>query len=297
MSTWTDLSPATTPNQRYDAGIAWDYNDERVIMAGGVVSGVAVDDTWAFESGDWTDLSAPLPEPAIPCMFWDGTQIVANYASLSAVRTVGWTGSAWVDLAPGTQPSSRSDAVAALVPQGYVVMFGGQDISGTLDETWLWDGDWTQVFPATSPPASRTGVLGSDGIETLWFGGASVGSETWRWNHADTNWDQLTPATTPPAREYAVMARSASDQLVMFGGADGGGYFNDTWAWVNGRDWCECLPDVSPTPARDLSAMTYTPEGPIMFGGENPTGQDDTWQFQGSCFCPRGLYLAPSYAR
>ena len=37
---------------------------------------------------------------------------------------------------------------------GTVVLFGGQGRSGSLGDTWTWDGSaWTQAHPSTSPPA------------------------------------------------------------------------------------------------------------------------------------------------
>ena len=42
---------------------------------------------------------------------------------------------------------------------GDTVMFGGQDGSNLLAETWSWDGStWTQQAPATSP-STRSGPL------------------------------------------------------------------------------------------------------------------------------------------
>jgi hypothetical protein len=40
--------------------------------------------------------------------------------------------------------------------RGQVVLFGGYDGSGYLNDTWVWDGtNWVQKFPATVPRLAR----------------------------------------------------------------------------------------------------------------------------------------------
>ena len=52
------------------------------------------------------------------------------------------------------QPPARSGAAMAYdAANGSIVLFGGQNRSRSLDDTWTWDGSgWTQTHPATSPP-------------------------------------------------------------------------------------------------------------------------------------------------
>jgi hypothetical protein len=71
-----------------------------------------------------------------------------------------------------------------------VVRFGGSangTTSGTLGDTWTWNGTtWTQKLPAASPsPRSNPGLAYDTfrGVVVL-FGGANTGylSDTWEWN-------------------------------------------------------------------------------------------------------------------
>jgi len=72
-----------------------------------------------------------------------------------------------------------------------VVLFGGSDSSSSsLGDTWVWDGtNWTQNFPATSPPARAFHSMAYDAArgQVVLFGGcctsASGGdfNDTWVW--------------------------------------------------------------------------------------------------------------------
>ena len=83
------------------------------------------------------------------------------------------------------------------------------------------------------------------------FGGASGGEEqntTWLWDQVGGTWIQLSTKQSPPAREGAGMAYDvALGRVVLFGGQDNNGYFNDTWELIS-------TPSPTPTPT-----PTFTP--------------------------------------
>lgn len=60
---------------------------------------------------------------------------------------------------PGTIPAARSGHMMAYdTKRGVVVMFGGEERTGTymLNDTWEWDGqDWKQIFPDNFPQGRR----------------------------------------------------------------------------------------------------------------------------------------------
>ena len=69
-------------------------------------------------------------------------------------------------------------------------------------DTWVWDGsNWTEQFPATSPPARDSASMAYDPAtgNMVLFGGFEEGdlSDTWVWD--GTNWTEQFPATSPPA--------------------------------------------------------------------------------------------------
>jgi hypothetical protein len=170
------------------------------------------------------------------------------------------------------------------------VLFGGNNESTVLGDTWTRKGvTWTQQQPAHSPSA-RTGaamVYDPASRQLLLFGG-STGTEsgfqndTWIWN--GTTWRRLHPAASPPARHNADLAYdAATGQVIMFGGYDGS-YLGDTWAW-NGTTWTQLTPATSPSP-RDSESMTYdaATQTIVLFGGfSSATGRlGDTWSFNGT---------------
>ena len=82
---------------------------------------------------------------------------------------------------------------------------------------------WTQLSPATSPPARDFASMAYDPAtgQMVLFGGMGIGGsyldDTWTWN--GTTWTQQYPATSPSAREFASMAYDpATGQLVLFSG-------------------------------------------------------------------------------
>jgi hypothetical protein len=80
--------------------------------------------------------------------------------------------------------------------RGVVVLYGGDYGSGSLGDTWEWDGDdWTQVFPVQSPfPLHAVGMTWHGGPNPcvllqggVMNGGASIGT----WSYDGTTWTQL----------------------------------------------------------------------------------------------------------
>src|SRR5260370_3113902 len=196
----------------------------------------------------------------------------------------------WAQSTPATAPAARvfsqMDYDSA---RGVRVVFGGSSDSGTgnLNDTWEWDGArWTQMAPATSPPAVAAGMMAYDslrGVSVLFGGSESTGtsSSTWEWD--GVSWTQKSPATSPPARVWAGMAfDSVRNRIVLFGG-DGNGMLGDTWEY-NGTVWAQMHPAASPTPRRG-PALAFDPTRgrTVLFGGAYASGRGAaTWEWERS---------------
>jgi hypothetical protein len=104
-------------------------------------------------------------------------------------------------------------------------------------------------------------------------------SERWLWTQKED--------IGPSPRASAAMAYEAARQrVVLFGGGDFGGFFNDTWEW-DGDAWTQ-VADMGPS-ARQLFDMTYdeSRQRLVLFAGEVKTSTQDTelngetWEWNG----------------
>jgi hypothetical protein len=140
-------------------------------------------------------------------------------------------------------------------------MFGGlADVNP--NNTWTYDGTtWTLQSPAVQPllvyAASAAFDPGLQGV--VLFGGGSGGVDqntTWLWDQVGATWTSLTTAQSPPAREGAGMTYDeALHRVILFGGQDNNGYFNDIWELVP-----TATPTPTPTPTPSPTAtLTPTP--------------------------------------
>ena len=148
---------------------------------------------------------------------------------------------------------------------------------------------WTQLSPATSPPARSGASLAYDSgtSQLVLFGGASVGigvlNDTWTWD--GSTWTELSPPTSPAARAYASMTYDpATGQLLLFGGQTANGaVLGDTWIW-NGTTWTQLSPATSPSARAGASIAYDSATSQLLLFGGNIDGSvvNDTWIWNGT---------------
>jgi hypothetical protein len=117
---WTDVTPGGgNPSIRRSMRIAYDTNNSKALMVGGIDGGGTLDETWE----------------------WDGSI------------------PSWTQLAPATTPTARSDHGLVYVPdETKFLIFGGRS-GGGLDvgATEEYDGtDWNAVTPFQQPNARQS---------------------------------------------------------------------------------------------------------------------------------------------
>ena len=114
-------------------------------------------------------------------------------------------------------------------------------------------------------------------------------------------WTDVTPDDSPTARPWAAAAYDPkSDQVVMFGGNDGGGESGDTWVF-DGQSWTLLDLEVYPDD-RLQTGMTYdrARDEVVLFGGgcDCPTLiYGDTWVFDGGHWTERTPETSPPKLR
>jgi hypothetical protein len=204
-----------------------------------------------------------------------------------------WDGTTWTKQQPTAAPSPRTGAAMVYdTATGQLLLFGGSRHpftgGGYLGDTWTWDGTtWTQLHPATSPPARHNADLIYDAAsnEVILFGGydGHYLNDTWAWD--GTTWTQLHPATSPPPRDtHSLVYDPASQTAILFGGYNGE-RLSDTWSW-DGTSWAQLSPATSPgmTSTAWQAAYDDASQQLVLYGGDaNTRGFSNvTWTWTGT---------------
>src|SRR6478609_5135110 len=148
----------------------------------------------------------------------------------------------------GDQPPARVKTALAYDPDLHAaVLYGGSDDaldSPPLDDTWAYDGKWTQLepphsgFPRHSHAMAYTGTPPS----LLVFGGrdenGDLSGSTLRWQ--DGAWTEIATAGPPKRDEHAMtyVPGLAGGDVVLYGGSGSPSWLDDTWIW-SGTAWAE----------------------------------------------------------
>lgn len=301
---WVGISTAGAPAPpgRLAGGLAYSPVAGYSVLFGGCTRHLCpAGDTWKYESGNWTNLTAtlsPAPAPRYGAVLVfdaaDGSLILFGGQGSSAMLNDTWafTGGTWTPLtAAGHAPSPRAFAQAAFDPgRDAVVLFGGRSPTGaTLDDTWAFAGGvWTNLTgtsPESPPPRSAGGFAwdAPDGAAVLFGGaGANGAPRNDTWSFGATGWTNLTTAagTAPAARTNTTLAFDAGrSALLLFGGEGVGTAFSDTWAFSAGR-WTALTANLSASPGPRYGSMsTYDASDGylLLFGGMLGGSRYATW--------------------
>ena len=186
-TTWTRLSPSTSPSARDDASMTYDTSAGNLVLFGGYdATGTTLGDTWTFDGTTWTKESPYASPPPLASQ----ANAMAYDAALSRVLLFGgtntsgqttasfylWNGQAstWAVVDNSQTAADRSGgALAPGAGNGQLVLFSGysSDFSGVYDDTELLDwgirgnstGDATLSFPVDST-TSATVDLGAGNL-------------------------------------------------------------------------------------------------------------------------------------
>jgi hypothetical protein len=258
---WTNLtgSVGPAPIPRSDAAVVADPQVGGLLLYGGLAgSGAFETDTWSFSNDHWTDLtnSSGTPPTArfAPAMAYDssdGETVLFGGENQGG----GHLNDTWT-FAHGNWSNITSTALSAPSPRRYasiaddppdhgVLLFGGQNASGTFGDTWEFAaGHWHDLSSTlqSSPLARRAAMMSYDSTNrsVLLFGGDSsiygTGlADTWRFQLGRW-WDLTAYAANPPGARFATgMSDDPTDNGTVFvGGCTAVGctsYLGDTWTW------------------------------------------------------------------
>jgi RHS repeat-associated protein len=202
-STWTQLSPSTSPGNLAFASLAYDPSTGNLVLFGGATS---TGDSPGFGGGS----SAPS----------------------ESSKTWTFNGTNWTQLSPTTSPPARDDASMAYdTSESDMVLFGGFSATGTyLDDTWTFNGTtWTEQSPYASPPAlaMQTNAMAYDSVlgRIIMFGGTDSSGDntdgTYVWDQQTGTWATMNPTDSANNESGASIAPAAvNGQILLFGGYD-----------------------------------------------------------------------------
>jgi hypothetical protein len=254
-STWSIIA-TTGPTPRAFMQMTYDAKSRSVVLFGGEGEDGSAGcescaDTWTF-NGAWT-LQDPTTSPPSDfgySMAYDPTigKVVLAGGAGDPAHTWLWNGETWNrrSSAPfGSTVKLNTGATMTYDPSLKAVLYVG-GISQTRKgsflsdfETWEWAGtSWTELFPATSPPARRLFGASYDttaGGIVIFGGQLTTGSQaatgdTWLFD--GTSWYQINTRFSPVARlEFSMAPAFRNGPPMVFGGFGGERPLarHDTW--------------------------------------------------------------------
>ncbi|MCX5976760.1 MAG: hypothetical protein NTV33_08050, partial [Coprothermobacterota bacterium] len=199
--TWTNRNPVSSPPARSNHAMAYDSQNGKVILFGGVSSKFLYD-TWAYDyaANTWTNRS-PASSP----------------------------------------PARFSHAMAYDSQNGKVILFGGDGSSFLNDTwAYDYAANtWTNRSPVSSPPARYSHAMAYDSQngKVILFGGDDSSfvrlNDTWTYEYASNAWTNRSPISSPLARfSHAMAYDSQNGKVILYGGSGSGGDLDDTWAFT-----------------------------------------------------------------
>ncbi|HEY3155145.1 MAG TPA: kelch repeat-containing protein, partial [Candidatus Eisenbacteria bacterium] len=272
--TWVELSPSGGPPPgRSLSSATYDPIRDRMIIFGGTSSSGShySNDVWALAlSGtpQWTQIfptGGPIPIRGLHSAIYDPVSDrmlvyggFDGFTSLDDLWGLSLSGApAWTQLTPaGAGPGARDYHRAIYDPAlNSMVLFGGHQFFPTatyFNDTWSLSLSgtlaWSQIPPPDPLPSARLGmsmVYDSTRDRILVYGGGDATGtlgDAWALSLSGSpTWAQAAPTgNVPPARvAHAAVYDPSSDQMVIYGGNNGGVRLNDSWSFR----WCApCAP-------------------------------------------------------
>lgn len=193
---WFRVQTEHSPSHRSDAAIAYDQQNDIVILHDGYCRDDShPQDTWVFDfdSVDWTQMNpeeSPLPQYGHHMIYDTRNRMLLMYGGHWSI--------------PDTSRHGYSDGV------------------------WTYDyptDTWTMIDEATTPPGRYWHNLAYDGDsgKMVMFGGSTAGfdtgDDTWLFDASTGSWEAVDSEETPPGRANSAMAYDEDHgKIIMFGG-------------------------------------------------------------------------------
>lgn len=299
-ATWTQASTSTLPLQ-VEPQMAYDAVANRTVLFTAFDTGLgAVPQTWSWDGTNWTLETMPSSPPVREMhgladdahgrmlLFGGYNAAISGLGGSTFHDTWLFDGAHWQQATPLNSPPSRAMfGIATDTVRQRVVMFGGEDASLRLGDTWEWDGaNWTLASSSGPQPRSRMAMAfdAARGVTVLHGGddGSQSLADTWTFN--GSAWQQAPAAAGTPGQrtDHAMSFDAASNLVVLYGGQSPSGDSNDVWDW-NGAQWQQRLATTPPAP-RHFHDFTYDAARQrfVLHGGADPSTATETFEWDGA---------------
>ncbi|MEN8202336.1 MAG: kelch repeat-containing protein [Bacteroidota bacterium] len=240
--------------------------------------------TWVYdtETDTWTEMA---PAGDIPPargrhgMAYAGDDQAIVFGGQSDTSASGFFGDTWIyDLsdnawtkkadAPATL-FERMEAAMAYVGDDKVLLFGGNDASGDMNDTWVYDvsdDTWTELFAigAAGQPSAMIACMAYAGDDKVVLYGKQA--ETWVFDLSDNTWTEMTTANTPAVSGQG-MAYLGDGNVLLYGGYDAA-FARESKTWIYNlaeNTWTEETPESTPPTGNMIVTLCET----TMYGGAN----------------------------
>jgi hypothetical protein len=190
--------------------------------------------------------------------------------------------------------------------EGVVVLFGGSNSYGTMNDTWIYNvstNTWVEKHPDPFPSDRGESGMAYDrenGVVVLFGGvGAHNGdiNDTWTYNVSTDTWTNMNPSDAPCPRVTTIAYDGINDEMVLVAGrteGSGAGTWRDVWTYnLNKNIWTQqkSLPIHGGTyVARNGIASDCDNGVIIIFGGEGSASK--TFVYSLKRFLPTGYYTS-----
>jgi len=254
---WTQLTPEDSPLPRFHHAMAYDSDQDKVIMIGGNVGGSGEQITWVYDylSNTWIDRDAKNPPPGLNyhSMVYDSvnkkTILFGGIDFATSIPTdvtyaYDYFTNNWTKMSPANSPAfKRSPGMAFDEINARIVLFGGvtfQEGGGfdPDDDTWVYDyvtDNWTEIFTEVNPtPRHVPAMIYLPGYEEiLLYGGTGAtdvdlvnpyhccyGDDTWIFDLQIDEWILINNSAFPERGETDLVYDQSIDRVLLYGGVN-----------------------------------------------------------------------------
>jgi hypothetical protein len=147
---------------------------------------------------------------------------------------------------PPDLPQARYGHEMITLPDGSVILIGGEDASGhLLNDMHTFDGAWSEVTPDNDPPPPRrkhaAWVEDDDVYIHGGIGDDNLLDDMWKYNIETNEWTQIEPTGDIPSARYGHTVVRVNDKDYLYGGKNNSGSgLLDFWSYNNQtNEWQE----------------------------------------------------------